>query len=133
TLTGSRTRSRKCRGMSRVVRSGRALPSNRGGGDVREVREALDVLQSQPAIALLFTDVVMPGPLDGFSLAHEAKKMHPERVRKAPRSADQPVRSRNCGNPGVQPLTTSCRARCNTRRTSACWVYGWSLNDSIRR
>src|SRR5262249_23047669 len=78
TLTGSHTRSRKCRGMSRVVRSGRALPSNRGGGDVREVREALDVLRSQPAIALLFTDVVMPGPLDGFSLAHEAKKMHPD-------------------------------------------------------
>src|SRR5215471_17804535 len=40
--------------------------------------EALDVLRSQPAIALLFTDVVMPGPLDGFSLAHEAKKMRPD-------------------------------------------------------
>jgi CheY-like chemotaxis protein len=40
--------------------------------------EALDVLQAHPEISLLFTDVVMPGDMDGFALAHEAKQLRPE-------------------------------------------------------
>jgi CheY-like chemotaxis protein len=39
--------------------------------------EALGILRSDPAIALLFTDISMPG-MDGFELAHEAKQLRPD-------------------------------------------------------
>lgn len=38
---------------------------------------ALRALEDNPDVALLFTDVVMPGGLDGFELAVRAKRMHP--------------------------------------------------------
>jgi CheY-like chemotaxis protein len=40
--------------------------------------EALDMLKSKPDIALLFTDIVMPGGTDGVQLAHLAKKLFPD-------------------------------------------------------
>jgi len=40
--------------------------------------EALAVLQERPDIHLLFTDVIMPGGIDGFELAHRAKQMRPD-------------------------------------------------------
>jgi CheY-like chemotaxis protein len=40
--------------------------------------EALDLLRAHPEISLLFTDIVMPGTMDGFELAHEAKQLRPE-------------------------------------------------------
>lgn len=39
--------------------------------------EALAVLDTAPSIDLLFTDVMMPGPVKGMTLATEAKKRHP--------------------------------------------------------
>lgn len=39
---------------------------------------ALEALECNPDVALLFTDIVMPGGgLDGFELADRAKQMHP--------------------------------------------------------
>ena len=38
---------------------------------------ALDALRDNPQIALLFTDIVMPGAMDGHDLASEAIKRHP--------------------------------------------------------
>jgi CheY-like chemotaxis protein len=40
-------------------------------------RAALDLIGANPAIRLLFTDIVMPG-IDGFVLAHEARKIRPD-------------------------------------------------------
>jgi CheY-like chemotaxis protein len=37
---------------------------------------ALDLLEHEPAIALLFTDVIMPG-MNGFELARRARAMRP--------------------------------------------------------
>lgn len=39
--------------------------------------EALEVLKTTPDIDLLFTDVIMPGKLDGYSLAGQALKAQP--------------------------------------------------------
>jgi CheY-like chemotaxis protein len=39
--------------------------------------EALVILRSHPEINLLFTDICMPGALDGIALADEAKRMYP--------------------------------------------------------
>ena len=39
--------------------------------------EGLRILQSAP-VDLLFTDIVMPGDLDGFALAEQAKRVRPE-------------------------------------------------------
>jgi PAS domain S-box-containing protein len=39
---------------------------------------ALAVLQAEPAIRLLFTDVVMPGGMTGFALAERAVAAHPD-------------------------------------------------------
>jgi CheY-like chemotaxis protein len=38
---------------------------------------ALRALEQNPDVALLFTDIVMPGGLDGFELADRAKQLHP--------------------------------------------------------
>jgi CheY-like chemotaxis protein len=38
---------------------------------------ALQALEQNPDVALLFTDVVMPGGIDGFELADRAKQLHP--------------------------------------------------------
>ena len=40
-------------------------------------RQALEILKAEPGIRLLFTDVIMPG-MDGFVLAHEAKRLRPD-------------------------------------------------------
>jgi CheY-like chemotaxis protein len=40
--------------------------------------DALDTIRAHPEIVLLFTDIVMPGDMDGFELAHEAKQLRPE-------------------------------------------------------
>ncbi|HSJ97983.1 MAG TPA: ATP-binding protein, partial [Myxococcota bacterium] len=40
-------------------------------------REALELLREHSGIDLLFTDVVMPGGIDGRQLAEEARRMHP--------------------------------------------------------
>jgi signal transduction histidine kinase len=39
--------------------------------------EALDVINGDASIDLLFSDVVMPGPIDGVELAHMAQKQRP--------------------------------------------------------
>lgn len=40
--------------------------------------EALSLLERTARVDLLFTDIVMPGDLDGFALAREAKRRRPE-------------------------------------------------------
>lgn len=37
----------------------------------------LDILQRKPAIALLFTDLGLPGEMDGKTLADRAQSSHP--------------------------------------------------------
>jgi CheY-like chemotaxis protein len=49
----------------------RALPAANGDA-------ALTLLQNGLAVDLLFTDIVMPGELDGFRLAVEARRIQPE-------------------------------------------------------
>jgi CheY-like chemotaxis protein len=39
--------------------------------------EALTMLENDGAIEVLFTDIVMPGAMDGFELARQARAMHP--------------------------------------------------------
>jgi CheY-like chemotaxis protein len=46
--------------------------------EAAEGAEALSILQAHPEIDLLFTDVVMPGDVDGFELAHRAKQSRPD-------------------------------------------------------
>jgi len=40
--------------------------------------QALRVLEANPGIHLLFTDIMMPGGMDGFELAHRAKQLRPD-------------------------------------------------------
>jgi CheY-like chemotaxis protein len=40
--------------------------------------EALDILKQEAAIDLLFSDIVMPGSLNGVALAHEARSLRPD-------------------------------------------------------
>jgi CheY-like chemotaxis protein len=40
-------------------------------------RDALALVDAHPDIALLFTDIVMPGAIDGFDLAERAKRKRP--------------------------------------------------------
>lgn len=39
--------------------------------------EALDVLEHHPEIGLIFSDVNMPGPIDGVALVHKAYELNP--------------------------------------------------------
>ncbi len=40
--------------------------------------KAMEILKSVPQIQLLFTDVILPGGMNGRELANEAKKLRPE-------------------------------------------------------
>jgi len=44
---------------------------------VPEAAKALDALRAQPGFDLLFTDIVMPGGMNGLDLAGEARALHP--------------------------------------------------------
>ncbi len=41
-------------------------------------QQALDVLKDFPAIDLIFTDIVLPGEMDGYALARAVKERHPD-------------------------------------------------------
>jgi CheY-like chemotaxis protein len=45
---------------------------------VRTADDALPIIQSERPIDLLFTDIVMPGRMNGLDLAREAKRLRPE-------------------------------------------------------
>jgi CheY-like chemotaxis protein len=46
--------------------------------DAGDAQEALLVLQSRTDVAALFTDVNMPGEMDGIDLAYRARDLHPD-------------------------------------------------------
>ena len=46
--------------------------------EAADAAEALTVLAEHPAIGLVFTDVNMPGEMDGLSLAHEVHQRRPD-------------------------------------------------------
>jgi DNA-binding NtrC family response regulator len=43
-----------------------------------DAEEALEVLEQHPRIGLLFTDVNMPGEMNGLGLAHEVSAIRPD-------------------------------------------------------
>jgi nitrogen-specific signal transduction histidine kinase/CheY-like chemotaxis protein len=43
-----------------------------------DARSALMALEAHPEVALLFTDIVLPGGVSGIELAYEARKLRPE-------------------------------------------------------
>lgn len=45
--------------------------------EVADAEEALGALEQHPAIGLLFTDVNMPGEMNGLDLAHQVSKARP--------------------------------------------------------
>jgi len=45
--------------------------------DAEHGEGALVLLRREPGINLLLTDIVMPGHMDGFELAHQAKQIRP--------------------------------------------------------
>lgn len=52
-----------------------------GGFQVVEApnaHDALNIVKSDQPIDLLFTDIIMPGGMNGFALAHEARQIRPE-------------------------------------------------------
>lgn len=51
--------------------AGHAVTAARNG------EEALRLLQHEDAFDLLFTDIRMPGEIDGWELAREARRIHP--------------------------------------------------------
>ena len=46
--------------------------------DAANADEALTLLDARPDVRVLFTDVKMPGSLDGYALAHIVSKKRPE-------------------------------------------------------
>jgi two-component sensor histidine kinase len=75
--------------------------------------EAMSILESRSDISLLFTDIQMPGTMDGLKLAHTVHNRWPDikiilvsgQVR--PSAAERPVDSRFFGKPlGMQQMIT---------------------------
>lgn len=46
--------------------------------EAQDAKQALAIIERNPAIALLFTDVRMPGSMDGVELVRAAKAINPE-------------------------------------------------------
>ena len=62
-----------------VAELARAILRDYGYGTLmaRHGREALEILADHSEIDLLFSDLIMPGGMDGLSLAREAHRRHP--------------------------------------------------------
>ncbi|CAO4164525.1 hybrid sensor histidine kinase/response regulator [Methylorubrum populi] len=63
-----------------VAELARAILRDYGYGTLmaRHGREALEILADHPEIDLLFSDLIMPGGMDGLSLAREARRRDPD-------------------------------------------------------
>lgn len=63
-----------------VAELARAILRDYGYGTLmaQHGREALEILADHPEIDLLFSDLIMPGGMDGLSLAREARRRHPD-------------------------------------------------------
>src|SRR5580692_1684766 len=79
--------------------------------------EALSILESRSDISLLFSDIQMPGSMDGLKLAHAVHDRWPSikiilvsgQVR--PSDAERPADSRYFGKPlGVEQMTAELQA-----------------------
>ncbi|MDP9415080.1 MAG: response regulator [Pseudomonadota bacterium] len=46
--------------------------------EAADAQEGLTLLEAHPEVALLFTDIRLPGELDGLALADTAKELRPE-------------------------------------------------------
>jgi DNA-binding NtrC family response regulator len=62
--------------------------------------EALEVLEQHPRIGVLFTDVNMPGEMDGLGLAHEVSAIRPD-VRVIVTSGAAPVAAEDLPSDGT--------------------------------
>jgi two-component sensor histidine kinase/DNA-binding NarL/FixJ family response regulator len=90
-----------------------------GFGAVEAVNadEAIAILESRSDIALLFTDIQMPGSMDGLKLAHAVHSRWPEikivlvSGHMKPSDADRPTDSRFFSKPlGVEQMITELQA-----------------------
>lgn len=48
--------------------------------DARSADEAIEILEAQPSIEIVFTDVQMPGSMDGERLAHVVRDRFPPTI-----------------------------------------------------
>jgi two-component system, response regulator PdtaR len=77
-----------------------------------DAQEALDALAEHPRISALFTDVEMPGSMDGFELAAEARRLRPDlgiliaSGKAEPRLEDLPERAVFVSKPYAVPVVT---------------------------
>src|SRR5579864_6855952 len=79
--------------------------------------EALAILESRSDISLLFTDIQMPGSMDGLKLAHAVHERWPSikiilvSGQVKPSDAERPANSRFFGKPlGVEQMITELQA-----------------------
>ncbi len=79
--------------------------------------EAISILESRSDISLLFTDIQMPGSMDGLKLAHAVHDRWPSikiilvSGQVQPSDAERPANSRFFGKPlGVEQMTTELQA-----------------------
>jgi CheY-like chemotaxis protein len=59
-------------GMAILEGAGHAVKAARDG------REGLALIEDDPSIDVLLTDIVMPGGIDGWALADKAKRIRPD-------------------------------------------------------
>lgn len=83
--------------------------------------EALSILESRSDISLLFTDIQMPGSMDGLKLAHAVHERWPSikiilvSGQVKPTDAERPVNSRFFGKPlGIEQMITELQAMVGT-------------------
>ncbi|MEO6801546.1 MAG: response regulator [Rhodanobacter sp.] len=82
-------------------------------------REALDLVESGQRLELVFTDVIMPGDLDGIDLARELKSRH----RKLPVLLASGYTAQHMAEGERVEGCLCCASR--TTRPSFRWQSGW--------
>ena len=107
--------------------------------------EAIAILESRSDISLLFTDIQMPGSIDGLKLAHAVHERWPSikiilvsgQVR--PSEAETPENSRFFGKPlGVEQMITELQAMVGTGALTILpneteWTENQTLRSAIFR
>ena len=92
--------------------------------ETSDAHEAIEVMTSEVAVDVAFSDIAMPGSLDGFGLAQWIRRERPDikvvlssGVARSAKAAGEPLQRARCSpNPTNMPISSAASGRSSLQR-----------------